>query len=147
MQQLPGIPGLRLDILAISTFAATKSSGSWCCSKFGEGLCRAHFKRMLTSRHGTFHSRDLLDMQPTRDHPHCENTDSWKPLYLRWIPELVIVTLRDNKDYIRVLLYSCSITLQGGGGPPNLDIGSASCRTLQQKLASLTRSTGARRTT
>ena len=64
-----------------------------------------------------------------------------KPLDLRWTPDPVIVTIRDNsrdyirvllysyfttitirdnRDYIRVLLYSCLPLLQGGG-PPNLD--------------------------
>ena len=33
-------------------------------------------------------------------------------------PHPVIVTIRDNKDYIRVLLYSSYTTITGGGGPP-----------------------------
>ena len=28
-----------------------------------------------------------------------------KPVCLRWSPQLAIVTIRDTKDYIRVLLY------------------------------------------
>ena len=41
-------------------------------------------------------------------------------LNLRWTPHPVIVTIRDNRDYIRVLLYSYYATLQGRG-PPNLN--------------------------
>ena len=34
---------------------------------------------------------------------------------IRWTPHPVIVTLRDNKDYIRVLLYSYYTTITGSG--------------------------------
>ena len=34
-------------------------------------------------------------------------------VYLRWTPHPVIVTIRDNKDLIRVLLYSSYITITG----------------------------------
>ena len=39
------------------------------------------------------------------------------PVYLRWSPHPVIVTLRDNTDYIRVLVYSCYTTITGWGSP------------------------------
>ena len=35
--------------------------------------------------------------------------------YLRWTPHPVIVTIRDNRDYIRVLLYSYYTTITGWG--------------------------------
>ena len=43
-----------------------------------------------------------------------------KQRYLRWTPHPVIVTMRDNEDYIRVLLHSYYTILiipllQGGG--------------------------------
>ena len=40
-------------------------------------------------------------------------------IYFRWTPHPVIVTIGDNRDYIRVLLYSyyCRV-----GGPPNIYI-------------------------
>ena len=41
-------------------------------------------------------------------------------LCLRWTPHPVIVTIRDNRDYIKVLLYSYYTTIAGGGGPPSL---------------------------
>ena len=34
---------------------------------------------------------------------------------LRWTPHPVIVTIRDNKDYIKVLLYSYYTTITGWG--------------------------------
>ena len=34
------------------------------------------------------------------------NGDCSKVLEVRWTPHPVIVTIRDNRDYIRVLLYS-----------------------------------------
>ena len=34
---------------------------------------------------------------------------------LRWTPHPVIVIIRDNRDYIRVLLYPTIPLLQGGG--------------------------------
>ena len=36
-------------------------------------------------------------------------------VYLRWTPHPVIVAIRDNKDYIRVLLYSYYTTITGWG--------------------------------
>ena len=39
---------------------------------------------------------------------------------VRWTPHPVIVTIRDNKDYIRVLVYSSYITITGWGGPPRV---------------------------
>ena len=36
-------------------------------------------------------------------------------VYLRWTPHPVIVTVRDNGDYIRVLLYSYYTTITGWG--------------------------------
>ena len=36
-------------------------------------------------------------------------------IYLRWTPHPVIVTIRDNKEYIRVRLYSCYTTITGWG--------------------------------
>ena len=35
--------------------------------------------------------------------------------YIRWAPHPIVVTIRDNKDYIRVLLYSYYITITGWG--------------------------------
>ena len=35
-------------------------------------------------------------------------------------PHPVIVTIRDNKDYIRVLLYFYYTTITGCGGPPKV---------------------------
>ena len=36
-------------------------------------------------------------------------------LWLRWTPRPVIVTIRDNSDYIRVLMYSYYTTITGWG--------------------------------
>ena len=36
--------------------------------------------------------------------------------YFRWTPHPAIVTIRDNRDYIRVLLYSYYTTITGWGG-------------------------------
>ena len=36
-------------------------------------------------------------------------------VYVRWTPQPVIVTTRDNRDYIRVLLYSSYTTITGWG--------------------------------
>ena len=36
-------------------------------------------------------------------------------IYLRWTTHPVIVTIRNNRDYIRVLLYSYSTTIAGWG--------------------------------
>ena len=38
--------------------------------------------------------------------------------FLRWTPHPVIVTIRDNWDYIRVLLFSYYTTITGWGDPP-----------------------------
>ena len=38
-----------------------------------------------------------------------------KYIYLRWTPHPVIVTIGDNRDHIRVLLYSCYTTITGWG--------------------------------
>ena len=46
--------------------------------------------------------------------------ESHRLLDLRRTPHPVIVTIRDNKDYIGVLLYSSSTTITGWGGPPKL---------------------------
>ena len=35
--------------------------------------------------------------------------------YIRWTPHPVIVTVRDNRDYIRVLLYFYYTTITGWG--------------------------------
>ena len=49
--------------------------------------------------------------QPTRLKKHqAKNTR-----YVRWTPHPVIVTIRDNRDYIRVLLYSYYTTITGWG--------------------------------
>ena len=37
-------------------------------------------------------------------------------VYLRWTPQPVMVTIRDNSDYIRILVFSCCITITGWGG-------------------------------
>ena len=42
-------------------------------------------------------------------------------LDFRWTPHPAIVTIMDNRDCIRVLLYSQYTTITGWGGPPNLD--------------------------
>ena len=51
---------------------------------------------------------------------------------LRWIPHPVIVTIMDNKDYIRVLLYSYYTTLyhyyRVGGPPKRLRYRVSGCR-------------------
>ena len=44
----------------------------------------------------------------------------YKCLDLRWTPHPVIVTIQDNGNYIKVLLYSYYTTITGWGGPPNL---------------------------
>ena len=36
-------------------------------------------------------------------------------VHIRWTPHPVIVTIRDNRDYLRVLLYSYYITITGWG--------------------------------
>ena len=41
-------------------------------------------------------------------------------LSIRWTPHPVIVTIMDNKDYIRVLVYSYYTTITGWGGRPKL---------------------------
>ena len=40
---------------------------------------------------------------------------SYHRLYVRWAPHPVIVAIRDNKDSIRVLLYSYYTTVTGWG--------------------------------
>ena len=42
-------------------------------------------------------------------------------LDFRWIPHPVIVTLRDNKDYMKVLLYFLLYHYYRAGGPPKID--------------------------
>ena len=42
---------------------------------------------------------------------------------LRWTPHPVIVTIRDSKDYNKVLLYSYYATIRGGGPPKGLHWG------------------------
>ena len=39
-------------------------------------------------------------------------------VYLRWTPRPVIVTIMDNKDFIRVLIYSYYTTITGWGVKP-----------------------------
>ena len=41
-------------------------------------------------------------------------------LYVKWTPHPVIVTIKDTKDYTRVLLCSYYTAITGWGGPPNL---------------------------
>ena len=36
-------------------------------------------------------------------------------ILIKWTPHPVIVTIRDNRDYIRVLLYSYYATITGWG--------------------------------
>ena len=36
-------------------------------------------------------------------------------IWLRWTPHPVIVTIRENRDYIRVLFYSYYTTITGWG--------------------------------
>ena len=53
--------------------------------------------------------------------PPTESLEVDKPMaillgvYFRWTPHRVIVTIRDKKDYIRVLLYSYYTTITGWG--------------------------------
>ena len=49
-------------------------------------------------------------------------------------PHPVIVTIGDNRDYIRVLLYSYYTTISGWGGPPKL---SPCCRRMTAEQVSL----------
>ena len=69
--------------------------------------------------HGRFDCVVLCDMLPGPDcgwpsntftHPRRPNHP-----YLRWTPHPVIVTIMDNKDHIRVLLYSYYTTITGWG--------------------------------
>ena len=58
---------------------------------------------------------------------------------LGWTPHPVIVTIRDNRDYVRVLLYSYYTTITGWGVlqkyPGHLNCQrAASCRERRQKL-------------
>ena len=53
---------------------------------------------------------------PRSDVLQCQ--DSRQLFYVRWTPHPVIVTIMDNRDYIRVLLYSYYTTITGWGGPP-----------------------------
>ena len=51
---------------------------------------------------------------------HSPKASTWrirgaKYVDFRWSPHPVIVTIRDNKDYIRVLLYSYYTTITGWG--------------------------------
>ena len=41
-------------------------------------------------------------------------------IYIRRTPHPVIVTIGDNRDCIRVLLYSYYTTITGWGGPPKI---------------------------
>ena len=41
-------------------------------------------------------------------------------IYLRRTPHPVIVTIRNSKDHIRVLLYSYYTTITGWGSPPKI---------------------------
>ena len=43
------------------------------------------------------------------------NRCCWEVL-LKWTPHPVIVTARDYRDYVRVLLYSCYTTIKRWGG-------------------------------
>ena len=45
--------------------------------------------------------------------PELTGTSIW--ICFRWTPHPVIVTIRDNRDYIRVLLYSYYTTITGWG--------------------------------
>ena len=48
--------------------------------------------------------------------PRIPNQANAEGSYLRWTPHPEIVTIRDNRDYIRVLLYSYYTTITGWGG-------------------------------
>ena len=52
----------------------------------------------------------ILLMKPLED-----LTNKLTLLYLRWTPHPVIVTIMDNRDYIRVLSYSYYTTITGWG--------------------------------
>ena len=42
--------------------------------------------------------------------------EQWNPnIYLRWTPHPIIVTIGDNRDCTRVLLYSYYTTIKGWG--------------------------------
>ena len=47
------------------------------------------------------------DSEPQMELPNEE--------YIRWTPHPVIVTIRDNRDYIKVFLYSYYTTITGWG--------------------------------
>ena len=51
----------------------------------------------------------------TKPASSCEFDTHMLAPYLRWTPYPVIVTIRVNKDYIRVLLYSYYTTITGWG--------------------------------
>ena len=53
-------------------------------------------------------------------HMNDDRIEGWvdcSMVFLRWTPHPVIVTTKDNKDYIRVLLGSYYMTIIGWGGP------------------------------
>ena len=52
---------------------------------------------------------------------------------LGWTPQPVIVTIGDNRDYIRVLLYSYYTTIRGWGGPPKVCFASVEVFTCRRR--------------
>ena len=72
---------------------------------------------MHTARSGDL--KDLAAYCPLTYHTHPEGL--CRPLgCFRRTPHPVIVTTRDNRDHIRVLLYSDYTTITGWGGPPSV---------------------------
>ena len=57
----------------------------------------------------------LSILSSTLSVPECGDSGqgSARDMYLRWTPHPVLVTIRNSKDYIRVLLYSCYTTITG----------------------------------
>ena len=53
-------------------------------------------------------------MLPVAHHDTCP-AFLYNRVWVRWTPYPVIVTIGDNRDYIRVLKYSYLPVLQGGG--------------------------------
>ena len=73
-------------------------------SKGGASSAKVPQARM----HRTEAARERRGIPPPQAMQHLSQ-------YVRWTPHPVIVTTRDNVDYIRALLYSCYTTITGWG--------------------------------
>ena len=92
-----GFPKLGVSLLRVPVIRTMVFLGSILGSPYVGKLPNWHFK--IQDAHCLY---DLLL------HP--------KPyIHVRWTPHPVIVTIRDNKDYIGVLLYSYYTTITGWG--------------------------------